>query len=116
MDAAEKPRGKGVAVALAHIPTGAKVFLILAGALLPLALIALFTTLQTSRDANRDANGRLRAAAEESSGELATLFANHIPELRRAVVALEGNPRDAASCTRALGAYAALTQGGARVA
>jgi two-component system, sensor histidine kinase PdtaS len=105
-----------LADALAGLPTGAKVFLILVGALLPLALIALFTTLQTSREADRDARARLHAAAEESSGVLASALANHVPELRDAVYALEQDAGDAASCTRMLGAYGALNQAGVRVA
>jgi hypothetical protein len=45
-----EPRAKGpAALTVWRMPTGAKVFLILVGALLPLALIALFTTLQTTR-------------------------------------------------------------------
>lgn len=117
MDAVEKPsRRQEFATALVRMPTGAKVFLILAGALLPLALIALFTTLQTSRDADRDTHGRLRAAVEESSGALASLLANHIPELRKAVVALEANPRDGGACEQILDRFAGLVQQGARVA
>jgi two-component system, sensor histidine kinase PdtaS len=112
----QEPRRRGPAEALAQMPTGAKVFLILVGALLPLALIALFTTLQTSRDADREARARLQAAAEESSGVLATTLANHIPELREAVLALEQDAGDAASCTRVLGAYGSLNQAGVRVA
>jgi two-component sensor histidine kinase len=101
---------------LARMPTGAKVFAILLLALGTLALIALFTILQTSQKADSDARERLHAAAEESSGLLANTLANQVPELRDAVLALEEDAGDAASCTRVLGAYAALSQGGVRVA
>lgn len=111
-----EPRPTGPAAALARMPTGAKVFLILVGALLPLALIALFTTLQTTRAADSEARARLRAAAEESSGVLANVLANHVAELREALAALEQDPDDAPACTRVAGAYAALSQGGTRFA
>jgi two-component sensor histidine kinase len=112
----QEPPRRSPAEFLARMPTGAKVFLILTGALLPLALIALFTTLQNSSKADREAGERVRAAAEESAGVLANTLANHIPELREAVLALEQDAGDAASCTRVLGAYGALNQAGVRVA
>ncbi|MBO9714313.1 MAG: histidine kinase [Sphingomonas sp.] len=98
------------------MPTGAKVFAILVVALLPLALIALITTLQTTREADLDARARLHAAAEESSGVLANTLANQIPELRDALAALEASPADAPSCMRVLGAYGALSAAGVRIA
>lgn len=104
------------AARLAHLPTGAKVFVILVGALLPLALIALATTMKTSGDANREAERRLQATAEESSGVLTATLKGHIPELRDALKALESDAGDAAACTRLLGAYAALDPMGVRVA
>ena len=53
--------------ALSRLPTGAKLFLILSAALLPLALIAIVATLQTSRVADTQARARLRVAATESA-------------------------------------------------
>jgi two-component sensor histidine kinase len=97
------------------MPTGAKVFLILVGALLPLALIALFTMLQTNRDAARDARARLHAATTESSQQLGKALAVHLPQLRAAALALERDPRDAASCAHVLSGFAALAQGGLRI-
>ncbi len=110
------PRPRGLAAALARLPTGAKVFLILVGALLPLALIALFTTLQTTRAADKEARQRLHAAVEQSSSVLANVLANHVSELREGLAAIEKQPNDAPACTRLAGAYAALTQGGTRFA
>jgi two-component sensor histidine kinase len=104
------PRGRGVSTALGRLPTGAKVFLILVGALLPLALIALFTTLQTTRSADDEARERLSVTAQESAGNLENLLANHIAQLGDALVALERDPNDAPSCTRLAGTYAGQAQ------
>ncbi|MHA6720899.1 sensor histidine kinase [Sphingomonas sp. RS6] len=82
-------------------------FLILVGALLPLALIALFTTMRTTRTAVDETNAKLSAAASESTGVLETLFANHVAQLRDTLGALERDPNDAASCMRLAGTYAA---------
>ena len=46
--------------AIAALPTGTKLFLILIIGLLPLALIAVFATLQTTRLADAEARARLR--------------------------------------------------------
>ncbi|AJP72034.1 sensor histidine kinase [Sphingomonas hengshuiensis] len=108
----QEPRATGAAAALARMPTGAKVFLILVGALLPLALIALFTTLQTTRSADSEARQRVRALAEESSGIVQNVLANHVGQLRETMTALEQDPDDAPSCTRLAGTFA--TQGGVR--
>ncbi|WP_213982324.1 sensor histidine kinase [Sphingomonas sp. dw_22] len=107
-----EPRAKGPAALLGRLPTGAKVFLILVGALLPLALIALFTTTQTTRNAGAEARLRLGVAADESSGVVANVLANHVSQLSDALAALETDPQDAPSCTRLAGTYAA--QGGSR--
>lgn len=118
-----EPRAKGLAAlrvrieaALKRMPTGAKVFSILVLALSPLALIALFTTLQNTRAADEEARNRLRSAVEESSGVLANMFANHVAELREGLAALERDHGDAPSCTRVAGAFAALTEQGTRFA
>jgi len=107
-----EPRAKGPAALLGRMPTGAKVFLILVGALLPLALIALFTTIQTTRHADNEARQRLSVAADESSGIVANILANHVNQLSEALGSLERDPDDAPSCTRLAGTFAA--QGGAR--
>jgi two-component system, sensor histidine kinase PdtaS len=89
------------------MPTGAKVFFILVGALLPLALIALFTTLRTTRTAVDETNAKLSAATSESTGVIENLLANHIAQLDDTLGALERDPGDAASCMRLAGTYAA---------
>jgi len=109
-----EPRPRGPAAALARMPTGAKVFLILVGALLPLALIALFTTLQTTRTADTEARARLRAIAAESSGVVDNALGNQVSQMTRALAALEQDPHDAASCTQLAGSFAA--QGNVRFA
>ncbi|MCW3835842.1 sensor histidine kinase [Sphingomonas canadensis] len=99
-----------------RLPTGAKVFLILVLALLPLALIALFTTLRTTGMADAEARARLNAAANESSGVLASILKNHIAELKEGLSALESDRADAPGCTRVAGAFAALADTGTRFA
>lgn len=99
---------------LGAMPTGAKVFLYLILCLLPLALIALFTTLQSTRNADTEARARLRAAASESSGVVHDLLVNHVAQLSSALDALEVDPRDAPACTRLAGTFA--TSAGARFA
>ncbi|MBO9624616.1 MAG: sensor histidine kinase [Sphingomonas sp.] len=96
------------------MPTGAKVFLILVGALLPLALIALLTTLQTTRTADTEARARLRAVADESTGNLDNALTNQANQLREGLTALERDSSDASSCMRLVGTFAA--QGGVRFA
>lgn len=100
--------------AVARMPTGAKVFLFLLIFLLPFALIALFTTLQTTKTADSEARQRLRAVAEESSGLLDNALTNQVSQLGEALAALERDPADAPSCTRLIGTFAA--QGGVRFA
>jgi two-component system, sensor histidine kinase PdtaS len=109
-----EPRARGLAAALTRMPTGAKVFLILVGALLPLALIALFTTIQTTRTADTEARARLHAIADESSGAVENVLTNEVSQLGQVLAALEQDPHDAASCVRLAGSFAA--QGGARFA
>jgi two-component system, sensor histidine kinase PdtaS len=107
-----EPRATGPAAALARMPTGAKVFLILVGALLPLALIALFTTIQTTRTADTEARARLHAIVDESSGVVENVLTNETDQMRQTLAALEQDPHDAASCVRLAGSFAA--QGGVR--
>ncbi|RYG36807.1 MAG: HAMP domain-containing protein [Burkholderiales bacterium] len=96
------------------MPTGAKLFLILVGALLPLALITLFITIQTTQTVSNERRERLRAMAEESSGTLHTVLTNHIAQLTEGLTALETNPNDAPACTRLAGTFG--SQGSARFA
>lgn len=110
----QEPRATGLASALARMPTGAKVFLILAGALLPLALIALFTTIQTTRSADSETRERLRAMTRESSAVLENVLATNLTQLSQGLAALEQDPADAPSCSRLVGTFAAQT--GARFA
>lgn len=112
----QEPRGKGPAAVLARLPTGAKVFMILVCALGPLAAIALATTLSNTRTADREARAQLAAVAEESSGVLASVLANHVIELREGLLALERDAADAPACTRVAGAFAALAETGTRFA
>ncbi|WHU04455.1 histidine kinase dimerization/phosphoacceptor domain -containing protein [Sphingomonas sp. NIBR02145] len=111
----EEPRARlRPAAALGAMPTGAKVFLYLILSLLPLALIALFTTLQSTRSADTDTRARLRIAASEGSDVLRDLLVNHVGQLSNALETLEADPHDAPACTRLAGTFA--TTSGARFA
>jgi two-component sensor histidine kinase len=95
-------------------PTGAKVFLILSIALLPLAVIAIFATLQTTRAFNDEARARLRLAAAESSRSLAIELGGDMTALRTSVAALGRDPADTASCARLQGVFAQQYASGTR--
>ncbi len=100
-------RTRAPVAALARMQTGAKLFLILGGALLPLALIALFITIQTTQNASTQARERLRAMTEESSSTVHTLLANHIAQLTQALASLEADPGNVPACTRLAGTLGA---------
>ncbi|RZM11718.1 MAG: histidine kinase, partial [Sphingomonas sp.] len=99
---------------VARWPTSIKLLLILSAALLPLALIAVFATLQTSRLADAEARARLRIAATESARSIAIELVGDMTALRVAVNALGVDPRDAPSCARASGVFAQFASSGAR--
>ncbi len=100
--------------AIGRLPTGAKLFLILSIALLPLALIAVVATLQTTRVADAEARSRLRIAANESARAIATELVGDTTALRVAVEALRNDPADLPSCARAQGVFAQQASAGAR--
>lgn len=101
-------------VAMGRLPTGAKLFLILSAALLPLALIAVFATLQTTRLADAEARARLRVTANESARAIAIELIGDMTALRVAVNALGTDPADAPSCARAQGVFAQQSSAGTR--
>ncbi len=103
-----------IATAIGRLPTGAKLFLILSAALLPLALIAIFATLQTTRVADAEARARLRVAAAESARSIAIELIGDMTALRVAVNALGFDPADAPSCARAQGVFAQQASSGTR--
>lgn len=98
---------------MARLPTGAKVFLILSAALLPLALIAFLASLQTTRIADQEVRARLRVAVEEAAralrGELAW-------ELREVRGALPTDPGEAPNCGRLAGLFEPQAAEGIRYA
>ena len=101
------------ASALARLPTGAKLFLILSAALLPLALIAFLATLQTTRAAGQEARARLRLAVGESSRALAIELVGDATALRVALDMLDNDPANAPGCARAQGVFAQQSAAGA---
>lgn len=100
--------------ALKRLPTGARVFLILSIALLPLALIALFATLQTTRTVDVETRARLRVAGVEASRALANELAGDLTALRVALEAIDGDEEDAPSCARVQGIFAQQSAAGIR--
>lgn len=103
-----------VATTIERWPTGAKVFLILSVALLPLAIIAIFATLRTTEIANTEVRARLRVAAAESTRALAIELVGDMTALRSAADALSRDPGDAPSCARVQGVFAQQIAAGAR--
>lgn len=100
--------------AFQRLTTGARVFLILSIALLPLALIALFATLQTTRTVDVETRARLRVAAVEASRALANELVGDVTALRVALHAIDGDARDAPSCARVQGIFAQQSAAGIR--
>lgn len=99
---------------LARMPTGAKLFLILSGALLPLALIAMFAAAQTNRVADAENASRLRLAANEGSRALGIELVGDITALRVALNALDEDAADAPDCVRVQAVFADELARGAR--
>lgn len=99
---------------LGSLPTGAKLFLILSAALLPLALIALFAAQQTTRLADTETRSQLRVAAAESAHALGIELIGDMTALRVALESLDADPADAPSCARVQGVFAEQLASGAR--
>jgi two-component sensor histidine kinase len=112
-DAVPAPHRR-IAPAIGRLTTGAKLFLIISAALLPLALIAVFATLQTTRLADAEARARLRVTADESARAIAIELVGDMTALRVAVNALGTDPSDAPSCARAQGVFAQQSSAGTR--
>ncbi|MEH3035987.1 MAG: histidine kinase [Sphingomonas adhaesiva] len=96
----------------ARWPTGAKLFLILSIALLPLALIAIFATLRVTQIADTELRSHLRVAAAESTRAIAIELVGDMTALRVAVDALQADKGDAPSCARAQGVFAQQSAAG----
>lgn len=104
------------ATALRRLPTGAKLVLILSAALLPLALLAFFATLQTTRTADVDTRSRLRVAATEASRAIGIELIGDMTALRVAMNSLSGDPSNGPGCARVEGVFAQQSAVGARFA
>ena len=104
----------GPVTGLALMPTGAKLFLILSAALLPLALIGVFATIQTTRTADLEARSRLRVAAAEAARTLAIELAGDLNALRVALDAVGTSPDPLPGCARAQGVFAQQSEAGVR--
>lgn len=108
--------GAPAVTALGGLPTGTKLFLILIVGLLPLALIAVVATLQTTRLADAEARARLRIASTESAHAIAVELVGDMTALSAAADALAHDVKDAPSCARVRGVFAQNASAGARFA
>jgi len=99
-----------------RLPTGAKLLIILSAALLPLALIAIVATLQTSRATDAEASARLRIAGAESARAVSIELVGDLAALRTAVDTLADDRGDETSCARIEGVFAQQLATGTRFA
>lgn len=114
MDGGDRKLGLiGPLDALARMPTGAKVLVILSAALLPLALIAFFASLQTTRVADQEVRARLRIAIEEAARSLRSELTYELRELRGALPAAAGQ---LPNCGRLAGVFEPQAANGIRYA
>lgn len=81
-----------------RIATGVKMFLILVVALLPLGLIAMIATLQSTRTIDIERRALLRVAATESARALSIELVGDMAALRTAANAIAADPGDSAVC------------------
>ena len=109
-----EPRLAAAVPWLARLPTGAKLFLILSIGLLPLAIIAMAATVQTTRLVDAEARARLRVTSTESARAIAIELVGDMTALNAATGALGADPADAPSCARAQGVFAQQSSSGAR--
>lgn len=112
--AGEPVSAAGIGTWIGRVPTGAKVFLILSAALLPLAIIAFFATLRTAQLVDEATRAQMRVTATESARKLAIELVGDMTALRVSLDALEADPGDAPSCARAQGAFAPQAAAGLR--
>ena len=112
--AADEPGSHRATAWFVRLPTGAKLLLILSVALLPLALIAMGATLQTTRLVDAEARARLHVAADEGAHAIAIELVGDMTALRVALNALGSDPADAPSCARAQGVFEQQSASGTR--
>lgn len=99
---------------IARLPTGTRLFLILSAALLPLALIAMFASLQTGRTADQEVAARLRVATQEAARALSIELVGDMNAMRVSLAAMGSDASNAASCARLHGAFVSQQSRGAR--
>lgn len=96
----------GWASRMARMPTGVKIFLILLVALAPFAIIAVYATLSSTRQASEQARSQLRVATQESSRNLSIELVGDMTALTSAMKALAADAGDTPSCARVQGVFA----------
>ncbi|MEO5867210.1 MAG: histidine kinase dimerization/phosphoacceptor domain -containing protein [Sphingomonas sp.] len=90
--------------------------MILILALSPLAIVAFFASLGTTRTADEIASAQLRIAINESGRKLGNELIGDMTALRATLAALEADAGDAPSCARAQGVFAQQAARGTRFA
>lgn len=92
----------------ARISTGQKVLLLLALALMPLGLVAFFSSIDTARAAQESRDNAARLLAEVSAARLSNAIARTAISLRAASTAVVIDSPQSARCVETLNALAAL--------
>lgn len=90
----------GILDRLGRLSTAAKMLGLLSVALLPLGLIILLASLQTSRTADLERRAALRVALSESTRRVASEIAVDIEAIRAATLALDAGQPSESVCTR----------------
>ncbi|MEP6785588.1 MAG: sensor histidine kinase [Sphingomonadales bacterium] len=102
--------------AFARLHTTAKIIVILSLALMPLGIIALLASLQTTRTADEQRRAELRIATTEASRKLATELSTDIFTLRQALQAIDAQADNNQTCMRASALLRAHGSGSVRFA
>lgn len=111
-----------IADRFARLSTGSRLLILLSLALLPIGLVAVFASLQTTRSADLERRAMVRVAATESARRLGSELAIDISTLRNAANLLERGADEATVCARTSSVlatsfgdrsrFALVTQGG----
>lgn len=95
-----------IADRFARLSTGTRLLLLLSLALLPIGLVAIFASLQSTRTADLERRAMVRVAAAESARRLSSELAIDMSALRSAANLLERGADEAAVCDRTASALA----------
>lgn len=111
IDAAQVPRAF-----FARLSTGVKMFVVLSLALMPLGLIAVFSSFDTANQARETRTNEARLIAQASARRLSSAIARTAISLRAATTALAFDQANAESCASTLRSLAGLERYAVRFA